>query len=69
MTALSHAFDTLGFLRIETDVDPRNRASCRLLEKLGFHLEGSLRERWHVEGEIQDSALYGLLAREFAGRG
>ncbi|MBL0165160.1 MAG: GNAT family N-acetyltransferase [Xanthomonadales bacterium] len=65
MTVLSHAFNARGFLRIEADVDPRNAASCRLLEKLGFRLEGRLRERWHVEDEIQDSAIYGLLAREF----
>lgn len=65
VAVLSHAFDTLGYLRIEADVDPRNLASSRLVEKLGFKLEGRLRERWHVDDEIQDSAIYGLLAREF----
>ena len=64
---LAHAFDALGCLRIEADVDPRNVASCLLLEKLGFRLEGRLRERWRVGGEVQDSALYGLLVREFSG--
>ena len=64
-TVLVHAFDSLGYTRIEADIDPRNVASCRLVETLGFRLEGRLRERWHVEGEIQDSAIYGLLAREF----
>ena len=37
-----------------------------LLEKLGFVREGFLRERWHVAGEIQDAAFYGLLAREWS---
>jgi len=64
-TVLRHAFDALDYLRIEADVDPRNTASCRLLETLGFRQEGLMRERWHVQGEIQDSAIYGLLAREF----
>jgi [ribosomal protein S5]-alanine N-acetyltransferase len=64
-SVLTHAFDTLGYLRIEADIDPRNAASCGLVEKLGFRLEGQLRERWHVGSELQDSALYGLLAREF----
>jgi RimJ/RimL family protein N-acetyltransferase len=27
--------------------------------------EGVLRERWHVNGEITDTALYGLLERDF----
>jgi ribosomal-protein-alanine N-acetyltransferase len=63
--ALAHAFDTLRLRRIEADVDPRNTPSCRLLERLGFRLEGLLRARWRVAGEICDSALYGLLAPEF----
>jgi len=63
--ALVHAFDTLRMRRIEADVDPRNRPSIRLLERLGFRLEGLLRARWRVSGEICDTALYGLLAPEF----
>lgn len=62
---LDHAFGPLGLRRVEADIDPRNQASCRLVERLGFTREGVLRERWHVGGELQDSALYGLLAREW----
>jgi RimJ/RimL family protein N-acetyltransferase len=62
--ALGHAFDVLGLRRVEADVDPRNLPSCKLLERLGFKREGLLRERWNVNGEICDTALYGLLARE-----
>ena len=54
-------FDVLRLHRIEADIDPRNRASARVLEKLGFVREGLLRERWIVDGEISDSAIYGLL--------
>jgi len=63
--ALAHAFDVLRLRRVEADVDPRNVPSCRLLERLGFRLEGLLRARWRVAGEICDSAMYGLLAPEF----
>ncbi|MFM7323104.1 MAG: GNAT family N-acetyltransferase [Armatimonadota bacterium] len=62
---LSHAFGPLGLRRIEADTDPRNTASIRLLERLGFQREGLLRERWRVADEISDTALYGLLAREW----
>jgi [ribosomal protein S5]-alanine N-acetyltransferase len=62
---LAHAFDALRIRRVEADIDPRNEASCRLVERLGFTREGMLRERWHVAGELCDTALYGLLAREF----
>ena len=64
--ALDHAFGALGLLRIEADIDPRNAASIRLVERLGFAREGLLRERYRVGDDVQDSALYGLLARDYA---
>ncbi len=66
--ALGHAFDVLGFRRIEADVDPRNGASLRTLESVGFVREGYLRERYNVGGEIQDSVYLGLLRAEWTGR-
>lgn len=62
---LTHAFETMQLRRLEADVDPRNAASIRTLERLGFQREGFLRERWHVNGEIQDAIFYGLLRREW----
>jgi hypothetical protein len=46
--AIAHAFGGPGLRRIEADIDPRNLASCALVERLGFQREGLLRERWHV---------------------
>jgi RimJ/RimL family protein N-acetyltransferase len=66
LTALvSHAFEVMKLRRLEADVDPRNASSIRTLERLGFQREGFLRERWHVNGEIQDALFYGLLRREW----
>jgi RimJ/RimL family protein N-acetyltransferase len=62
---LEYAFHILDLHRIEADVDPRNQASIKTLERLGFQREGLLRERWHVGGEIQDSFFYGLLRRDW----
>lgn len=62
---VSHAFEVMELRRLEADVDPRNAASIRTLERLGFQREGFLRERWHVNGEIQDAIFYGLLRREW----
>jgi [ribosomal protein S5]-alanine N-acetyltransferase len=61
---VNFAFDDLKLNRLEADIDPRNIASARSLEKLGFMQEGLLRERWIVDQEKSDSALFGLLARE-----
>ena len=66
---LSYAFDVLQLHRLEADVDPRNEGSIRTLEKMGFQREGLMRERWQVNGEIQDALFYGLLRPEWeAGR-
>jgi len=62
---LGFAFGELGLHRLEADVDPRNTASIKSLERLGFRQEGYLRERWIVNGEIQDALLFGLLQREW----
>lgn len=65
---LDYGFAALRLSRVEADVHPGNLASARTLEKLGFSREGLLRERWKVGGEISDSVIYGLLAREWRAR-
>jgi RimJ/RimL family protein N-acetyltransferase len=65
---IDYAFGPLGLRRLEADVDPRNAASLRALERLGFTREGLLRERWQVGDEISDCALLGLLAHEWHAR-
>ena len=61
---LDYAFDRLSLRRLEADIDPRNVRSASVVERLGFVREGLLRERWLVDGEVSDTALYGLLARD-----
>lgn len=63
------AFGPLGLHRLEADVDPRNEASVRALERLGFQVEGRLRDRWQVTGEVQDTLILGLLEPEWRTRG
>ena len=65
---LEFGFSELALNRVEADIDPRNLASDRSLERLGFKKEGHLRERWIVDGEVSDSGLYGLLRSEWAPR-
>lgn len=64
---LDFAFGDLGLHRIEADIDPRNTGSIRTVERLGFQQEGLLRERWLVNGETQDSLMFGLLRPEWRG--
>ena len=62
---LQWAFDTLEMNRVQAETDTRNAASARVLEKLGFVREGTLREDCVVNGEVSDSWLYGLIIREW----
>jgi RimJ/RimL family protein N-acetyltransferase len=62
---LQWGFDTLDLNRVQAQTDTRNTASSRVLEKLGFTREGTLREDCVVDGEVSDSWVYGLLRREW----
>jgi RimJ/RimL family protein N-acetyltransferase len=63
---LQWSFDTLDLNRVQAETDTRNIASARVLEKLGFTREGTLRENCIVDGDVSDSWIYGLLRREWA---
>ena len=65
---LRWAFDTLDLNRVQSDADTRNAASARVLEKLGFVREGTLRENCIVNGDVSDSWVYGLLRRQWEPR-
>jgi [ribosomal protein S5]-alanine N-acetyltransferase len=62
---LGWAFDTLDLNRVQAETDTRNVASGRVLDKLGFVREGTLREDCIVNGEVSDSWVYGLIKREW----
>ncbi|MGK5081517.1 GNAT family N-acetyltransferase [Janthinobacterium sp. HLX7-2] len=69
LTALiAFAFVERDLNRLEADIDPLNASSASALERQGFKQEGFLPERWIVGGQVSDSALYGLLRREWEAR-
>ena len=51
-----------GERRLFADTDPDNAASIRLLQRLGFTLEGRLRGEWQTHIGVRDSLIFGLLA-------
>lgn len=62
---LAWAFRAWDLNRVQAETDTRNVASLRVLDKLGFVREGTLREDCVVNGDVSDSAVYGLLRREW----
>jgi len=61
---LRYLFAVLQKHRVVARTDTRNRASCRLLEKLGFRREGHLVENVFFKGAWGDEYLYALLRSE-----
>ena len=59
------AFGTYGMRRVIAQLDPRNAPSARLCERVGMTREAYLREDCWAKGEWTDTAIYGLLAREW----
>ncbi len=69
MREAMHAFilflqQKLNIRRFEADIHPDNLASRGLLMRMGFELEGRLKERWIVGEEISDSLVFGLLSNK-----
>lgn len=56
-----YVFDHSDILRIFAEPFARNTASCRVLEKAGFQLEGTLRSNAVKNGEVLDMKLYALV--------
>ena len=58
---LGHCFGVLDTHRVEAEIEPENKASIRLAERLGFQREGLLRDRMFVAGEPRSVLMYSLL--------
>ncbi len=58
---LTHAFDTLGIIRVELRTDARNSVSRRAIEKLGAEQEGLFRSHMLLpDGNLRDSVVYAI---------
>jgi ribosomal-protein-alanine N-acetyltransferase len=63
---LPFAFGHLGLHRVEAACLPSNRASIRLLEKVGFQREGYARRYLCINGVWQDHLLYGFVEEDWS---
>ena len=58
---LPFAFGRLALHRVEAACLPRNEASRRLLDRIGFREEGFARQYLRIDGAWRDHVLYALL--------
>ncbi|MDQ1458490.1 MAG: hypothetical protein QOH28_4110, partial [Actinomycetota bacterium] len=55
-----HAFDDLGYRRLEWKCNALNAASRRAAERFGFKFEGVFRKHQIVKGRNRDTAWYAI---------
>jgi len=63
---LEHLFTRLGKHRVFGSVDPRNRASMALFQRVGFRYEGHLVKSLWFKTEWADEAIFALLDSDWA---
>ena len=65
---LGLAFEELSLHRVEVAIVPRNRASRRVVEKLGLREEGIARDYLQIRGRWEDHVRYGMTVDEWEER-
>jgi RimJ/RimL family protein N-acetyltransferase len=61
----AHAFDGLGYRRLEWKCNALNQASRRAAERFGFRFEGIFRRHMVVKGRNRDTAWYAITDEEW----
>jgi ribosomal-protein-serine acetyltransferase len=59
------AFTEWGFNRIELKIDPENKKSLGVAQRMGFVQEGVLRGEHFINGEYRDSIIFSKLKSEY----
>jgi ribosomal-protein-alanine N-acetyltransferase len=62
LLVLRHAFDTLGLHRLEANIQPANRASIRLVKRIGFRREGFSPRYLKILGRWRDHERWAITA-------
>jgi len=65
--AMDYVFTTIGLHRVEIDIRPENKASIRVVEKLGLRHEGLKQRYIHINGDWRDHLVFALTADEVPG--
>jgi ribosomal-protein-alanine N-acetyltransferase len=64
---IDHCFADAGLHRVEANIRPENAASRRVVEKLGFRLEGTRDRYIHIAGGWRDHLSYALTVEDVPG--
>jgi len=64
-TLIDYAFNTLNMKKVEISVATENVSSRQVCERLGFTLEGTIRNSENLHGTIVNHNIYGLSESEY----
>jgi len=62
---VDYLFLAKDIVRIQAHIDPRNIASWKVIEKVGFKKEGTIRKSFFARGEWRDMLVYSILREEW----
>ena len=62
--AIDYLFSEVGLHRVEIDIRPENKASLRIVEKLGLRYEGLKQRFIHINGDWRDHYVFAITAGE-----
>ncbi|KAL0489994.1 hypothetical protein AKO1_005585 [Acrasis kona] len=65
LLALTHAFEVLGYRRVEWKCDSRNEKSKAAAQKLGFTFEGLFRQHMIIKGNSRDTSWFSIIDSEW----
>ena len=65
MAVIDFAFEKLKAHSIMANINPKNKSSEVLLQKLGFKQEAYFRENYHFDSQFLDSAIFCLLKSDW----
>lgn len=64
-SALEHAFYILNMHKVFLYVDTVNKSAIHVYKKLGFQLEGTMKEQFYARGSYRDCYFMGILKHDF----
>jgi ribosomal-protein-alanine N-acetyltransferase len=65
--AMDYVYKVVGLHRVEIDIRPENKASVRVVEKLGLRYEGLKKNYIHINNAWRDHLVFALTADEVPG--
>lgn len=62
--AIDYLLNIYGLHRVEIDIRPENKASLRIVEKLGLRFEGTKERFIHINGDWRDHFVFAITSDE-----